>query len=209
MARDTAVTRQKLLGAARQEFAALGVAGARVDRIAELAGVNKERVYGHFGSKDGLFAATVGAAMDELTEAVGTPGDDVAQWVGSVYDFHRERPELLRLLLWEALHHPEPDVVGEQDRAAGYSLKVDALAERLGLAPGPEAAVTLLSLIGLAAWPSAVPQLSRLIVGSHVAEGELGSVVRDCVVQLAGRMAGGGSASERAGSGHETAVADR
>ncbi|WP_138899013.1 TetR/AcrR family transcriptional regulator [Streptomyces chryseus] len=189
MARDTAVTKQKLLGAARQEFAALGVAGARVDRIAELAGVNKERVYGHFGSKEGLFAATVGAAMDELTESVGKPGDDVAQWVGSVYDFHRERPELLRLLLWEALHQREPSVAGEQDRAEGYSLKVDALAERLGIASGPEAAVMLLSLIGLAAWPSAVPQLSRLIVGSRVDAEDLGPVVRECVVELAGRVA--------------------
>lgn len=203
------MTKQKLLDAARQEFAALGVAGARVDRIAELAGVNKERVYGHFGSKDGLFSATVGAAMAELTEAVGTPGDDVARWVGSVYDFHRDRPELLRLLLWEALHHQEPDIAGEQERAAGYSLKVDALAQRLGLASGPEAAVMLLSLIGLAAWPSAVPQLSRLIVGSHVAEGQLGSVVRDCVVELAGRITGGGSASGRAAGGRETGVADR
>ncbi|GAA1525587.1 TetR family transcriptional regulator [Streptomyces albidochromogenes] len=183
------MTKQKLLGAARQEFAALGVAGARVDRIAELAGVNKERVYGHFGSKEGLFAATVGAAMDELTESVGKPGDDVAQWVGSVYDFHRERPELLRLLLWEALHQREPSIAGEQDRAEGYSLKVDALAERLGIASGPQAAVMLLSLIGLAAWPSAVPQLSRLIVGSRVDAEDLGPVVRACVVELAGRMA--------------------
>ncbi|MGW7050791.1 TetR/AcrR family transcriptional regulator [Streptomyces sp. NPDC054887] len=185
------MTKQKLLGAARQEFAALGVAGARVDRIAELAGVNKERVYGHFGSKEGLFAATVGAAMDELTVAVGKPGDDVAQWVGSVYDFHRERPELLRLLLWEALHQREPAIAGEEDRTRAYALKVDALAERLGIAPGPEAAAMLLSLIGLAAWPSAVPQLSRLIVGSQVEPEDMGAVVRASVVELAGRVAAG------------------
>ncbi|MGX1881269.1 TetR/AcrR family transcriptional regulator [Streptomyces sp. NPDC055287] len=199
------MTKQKLLGAARQEFAALGVAGARVDRIAELAGVNKERVYGHFGSKEGLFAATVGAAMDELTEAVGKPGDDVAQWVGSVYDFHRERPELLRLLLWEALHQREPAVSGEKDRAERYALKVDALADRLGIASGPEAAVMLLSLIGLAAWPSAVPQLTRLIVGSRVEEGDLGSVVRACVVELAGRVAVSGAGREQAPGGSRAA----
>ncbi|MFF0446369.1 TetR/AcrR family transcriptional regulator [Streptomyces sp. NPDC004609] len=185
MARDTAVTRQKLLGAARQEFAALGVAGARVDRIAELAGVNKERVYGHFGSKEGLFAATVSAAMDELAEEVGKPGDDIAAWVGSVYDFHRERPELLRLLLWEALSCGGGELPGEQRRAEGYALKVDVLAGRLGVEPGPRAAVVLLSLIGLAAWPNAVPQLTRLILDSRLESADSAEVVRGVVVELA------------------------
>ncbi|GAA0923528.1 TetR/AcrR family transcriptional regulator [Nonomuraea longicatena] len=185
MARDTAATRQKLLAAARQEFAALGVAGARVDRIAELAGVNKERVYGHFGSKEGLFAATVSAAMDELTDEVGKPGDDIAAWVGSVYDFHRERPELLRLLLWEALSRGEGELPGESRRAEGYALKVDALADRLGVEPGPRTAVVLLSLIGLAAWPNAVPQLTRLILGSHQEAADSDDVVRGAVMELA------------------------
>jgi AcrR family transcriptional regulator len=185
MARDTAATRQKLLDAARQEFAALGVAGARVDRIAERAGVNKERVYGHFGSKEGLFAATVSAAMDELTEAVGTPGEDVAAWVGSVYDFHRERPELLRLLLWEGLSRGEEELPGEEQRARSYALKVDTLADRLGVEPGPRTAVALLSLIGLAAWPNAVPQLTRLVLGPRTGSDDPSEVVRGTVVELA------------------------
>ncbi|MER6912526.1 TetR family transcriptional regulator [Streptomyces sp. NPDC000594] len=191
MARDTAVTRQKLLAAARQEFAALGVAGARVDRIAELAGVNKERVYGHFGSKEGLFASTVSAAMDELTEQVGKPGDDIAAWVGSVYDFHRERPELLRLLLWEALSCGGSELPGEERRADGYALKVDALAGRLGVEPGPGAAVVLLSLIGLAAWPNAVPQLARLIIGSRLDAEDSAEVIRSAVVDLASGLVKG------------------
>ncbi|MFI6288521.1 TetR/AcrR family transcriptional regulator [Streptomyces sp. NPDC051018] len=191
MARDTAVTKQKLLAAARQEFAALGVAGARVDRIAELAGVNKERVYGHFGSKEGLFAATVSAAMEELTEEVGTPGDDIAAWVGSVYDFHRERPELLRLLLWEALSRGEGELPGEQRRAEGYALKVEALADRLGVEPGPRTAVVLLSLISLAAWPNAVPQLTRLILGSHADAADSPEAVRGTVVELASGLVRG------------------
>ncbi|MGV9312868.1 TetR/AcrR family transcriptional regulator [Streptomyces sp. NPDC003691] len=185
MARDTAVTRQKLLDAARREFAALGVAGARVDRIAELAGVNKERVYGHFGSKEGLFAAVVEAAMDELTEAVGKPGDSVPDWVGSVYDFHREHPELLRLLLWEALSCGDGELPGEERRADGYALKVTALADRLGVEPGPRTAVLLLSLIGLAAWPSAVPQLTRLVLGAQGGSADAEETVRDVVVGLA------------------------
>lgn len=50
-------TREKLLAAARAEFAEHGIAGARVERIATQAGVNKERLYSNFGSKEKLFHA--------------------------------------------------------------------------------------------------------------------------------------------------------
>jgi len=185
--RDVALTRKKLLAAAREEFAELGIAGARVDRVAARAGVNKERVYGHFGSKEGLFAAVVSAAMDELADAVGAPSGGIADWVGAVYDFHRERPELLRLLMWEALHEWDQDLPGEQERQARYSVKVDILAQRLGLPAGPEAATVLLSLIGLAAWPSAVPQMTRLVVGPHVETRHVQDTIRTSVMALAER----------------------
>lgn len=188
MARDTALTRKKLLEAAAQEFAELGIAGARVDRIAERAGVNKERVYGHFGNKEGLFEAVISSSLNELAEAVSPPGHDIATWVATVYDFHRERPELLRLLLWEALQYRDREVPGEAQRAAGYSEKVEALARQLGVAPGPEAAALLLALIGLAAWPSVVPQLTRLIIGPH-AETRHGQVtLRNCLIDIARRV---------------------
>ena len=50
-------TRRRLLEAATAEFAANGIAGARVDRIAANAGCNKQAIYAYFESKDGLFEA--------------------------------------------------------------------------------------------------------------------------------------------------------
>jgi AcrR family transcriptional regulator len=165
--RDVEATKRKLLNAARREFAAFGIDGARIDRIALQSGVNKERVYGHFGSKDGLFAAAVNAALDELAEAVATPGQDLEAWVGAVYDFHRSRSELVRLLMWEGLHAPDRELPGEPERRARYKSKVAAMADSLGCPAGPQVAATLLCLIGLAAWPSAVPQLTRQIMSSQ------------------------------------------
>jgi TetR/AcrR family transcriptional regulator len=52
-------TRQKVLTAAISEFASNGFAGARVDRIAEQAGVNKAMIYYHFSSKEGLHSAVL------------------------------------------------------------------------------------------------------------------------------------------------------
>jgi TetR/AcrR family transcriptional regulator len=52
-------TRQKVLTAAIDEFAAHGFAGGRVDRIAERGGVNKAMIYYHFSSKEGLHTAVL------------------------------------------------------------------------------------------------------------------------------------------------------
>jgi AcrR family transcriptional regulator len=48
-------SRERILGAALDEFAEHGLAGARVDRIARGAGVNKAMIYYHFDSKEQLY----------------------------------------------------------------------------------------------------------------------------------------------------------
>ena len=64
--RDPVATRQKLLTAARREFARSGLAGARVDEIAARAGVNKQLVYHYFGDKDALYLAVLEWVYEEI-----------------------------------------------------------------------------------------------------------------------------------------------
>src|SRR6201995_1949017 len=64
--RNPEATRQKLLAAARREFAASGLAGARVDEIAARAGVNKQLVYHYFGDKDALYLAVLEWVYEEI-----------------------------------------------------------------------------------------------------------------------------------------------
>lgn len=59
-------TRARILEAARNEFSANGLAGARTERIAEAAGVNKALLYYYFRSKQELY----NAALEELAEKV-------------------------------------------------------------------------------------------------------------------------------------------
>ncbi|MGH3785430.1 MAG: TetR/AcrR family transcriptional regulator [Pseudonocardiaceae bacterium] len=188
MSKGSQHTKELLLAAAREEFAAHGIAGARVDRIAERAGVNKERIYGYFGNKDRLFDAVVTAALDELADAVPLSGqDDPVDYVGRVYDFHRDNPTLLRLLLWEALHYRGQALPCEDDRRARYTTKVTALAKSLNADPSPQVAACLLTLIGLAAWPNAVQQLARLIVGTATETDAFQHTMRAHVVEFARR----------------------
>ena len=52
-----AETRARILDAALKEFSAHGLAGARTEQIASIAGVNKALLYYYFKSKRGLYAA--------------------------------------------------------------------------------------------------------------------------------------------------------
>ncbi|MCO5967103.1 TetR/AcrR family transcriptional regulator [Actinoallomurus soli] len=165
MPRDTAAaTKEALLSAAREEFAAHGIAGARVDRIAERAGVNKERIYGHFGNKEKLFDAVMSQVLDEVIEMVSRDFGDPGEYVARMYDYHRAHPDLLRLMLWEALQYGDQRDY-DDGRRAHYRTKMESLASGLGAEPSVDVGRTLVTLCGLAGWSNAVPQIARLVLG--------------------------------------------
>ena len=58
-------SRALILVAAADEFTTHGFAGARVDRIARHAGVNKQLLFYYFGSKAGLHQAVVRGLIEE------------------------------------------------------------------------------------------------------------------------------------------------
>ena len=60
-------SRDRIVASAIGEFSHYGYSGARVDRIASQAAVNKRMIYHYFGSKQGLWEEV--AASPELAEA--------------------------------------------------------------------------------------------------------------------------------------------
>ena len=59
-------TREMILDGALTEFSEKGFDGARIDEIALRAGVNKNLLYHHYGSKDGLFTALLERTYDTI-----------------------------------------------------------------------------------------------------------------------------------------------
>lgn len=104
-------TRNAILAAARNEFSAKGFHGARVDVIADTAGVNKQRLYANFKDKAGLFAAVLDMAFIDLAkeehQLVNLSEADIpclAERILSCYErLHDRHPEFWRLLAWENL----------------------------------------------------------------------------------------------------------
>ncbi|MBT0773534.1 TetR/AcrR family transcriptional regulator [Kineosporia sp. J2-2] len=106
MAWDTEATRRKLLEAGVRQFAAHGLAGARMDAIGRDAGVNKERVYKYFGDKQQFFAAVLAHELTALLDGIDVAPrgpEAVGAFTAELFDRCRDRPELPRLLAWESL----------------------------------------------------------------------------------------------------------
>ena len=69
-------TRRRILDAALLEFSEHGLAGARVDRIAGLAGANKAMIYYHFKSKKELYGTVMSREMEKIARRVSDSIDE-------------------------------------------------------------------------------------------------------------------------------------
>lgn len=109
--RDPEATREAILAAATHEFAQHGLAGARVDRIAERAGINKRMLYYYFGQKDGLFLAVLEGAYQRIREEEHQlsldrvePTEAIRRLIAFTWNYYIAHPEFLTLLNTENLH---------------------------------------------------------------------------------------------------------
>ena len=111
---DSQATRRRLLDAAYVEFAQYGIAGARVERIAEAAESNKAQIYHYFGSKTQLFDAVFQKATTQMEAEVPSDPDDLAGYAGRLVGLHERRPEIIRICTWQRLErsHGEPGPLG-------------------------------------------------------------------------------------------------
>jgi AcrR family transcriptional regulator len=132
-------TEQRILAAARAVFVRRGTAGARMQEIAEEAGVNQALLHYYFRSKDGLAAAVFKEAAGRLVPAVlRVLGSDasleqkVEQFVHLYIDTVRRSPLLPGYILAEIHYHPER-VVALQDAIGAQPLQMAGeLFQRLG-----------------------------------------------------------------------------
>ncbi len=122
--RDATATRAALLSTAISEFAAKGYSGARVDEIANRAGVNKQLLYHYFGNKDDLYRIALETVYSEIREKeqgldLGnlSPVEAMRALVGYSFDYLFEHPEFIKL------------VNDENAQGARHAAQSDELAE--------------------------------------------------------------------------------
>lgn len=110
-ARNPERTQRYILEAATQEFASHGYAGARIDRIAERAGLNKRLLYYYFGNKDELFQCVLERVYADIRDEERKlrleevdPVEAVRRLVSFTWNYYLEHPEFITLLNSENLH---------------------------------------------------------------------------------------------------------
>jgi len=114
--RDPDRTRALVLSVARQEFAKLGLAGARVDEIVRIAGVSKQVIYYYFSSKDGLFRAALLSSYEEILAnnveyvrkaAGGSPEKRLRNMIVHLFDRIGAHREVISLIVEENRYRGE------------------------------------------------------------------------------------------------------
>jgi len=109
--RDAKRSQGIILAAARDEFAEHGLGGARMDRIAERAKLNKRLIYYYFTSKDDLFLSVLEGTYADIRDAEMqlnltdlAPAQAIRRLTEFTWDYYIQHPEFIILLNSENLH---------------------------------------------------------------------------------------------------------
>ena len=109
--RDADRSRLEILAAALDEFSRYGLSGARMDRIAENAKLNKRLIYYYFTSKDDLFLEALEGAYANIREAEKQlrltdlePTQAIRRLTEFTWEYYIAHPEFITLLNSENLH---------------------------------------------------------------------------------------------------------
>ena len=113
-AEKNAISRQRILEAAREEFARHGYDGASLNMACAEKGISKGIVYHYFASKDELYLACAADCFDGLTAALaqaavtlhGTPAQQLGQYFDARLRYFADHPDALGIFADAALHPP-------------------------------------------------------------------------------------------------------
>ncbi len=164
--RDADATRARLLEAATAEFAAYGIAGARVDRIATAARANKAQIYHYFGSKEALFDAVFGGYAEAATDSGYFDADDLPATAGRIYDQFADTPELARLASWYRLERAgRPETIAAIATANAAKIEAIRAAQHAGRVTDrfPPEIVLALMLVIVAGWGDLPPEFAAVL----------------------------------------------
>jgi AcrR family transcriptional regulator len=157
--RDAEATKALLLRAAIDEFAEYGLAGARIDRIAERAGANKRLIYVYFGDKDKLFDAVIDDQSRSVTVEVPLDDGDLVAFAATRFDYVLANPQARRIAIWRAFERTETT----DDEVASYRARLGSVteAQRAGTVRADIPAADLFALVlrMTESWLSAPPAL--------------------------------------------------
>ncbi|KUJ70087.1 translation initiation factor IF-2 [Streptomyces albus subsp. albus] len=188
---DAERSRRLLLEAAMDEFSAKGFAGARVQDIADRAGVNKQLINYYFGGKEGLYRA-LSRQWLEREEEFNDPSVPLDEIAVRYLRYVLADPRGTRLNAWRALTgdvwEQEPEDLSDLERrqAAGE------------LAAELDPAAVMLLMVGAVSAPAIMPHAVRRIFGVEPDSPEFQEHYTEQVRRMVARLAERPAEGERA-----------
>jgi AcrR family transcriptional regulator len=137
-------TQEDILDVATEEFSTHGLAGARVDQIAERTRTSKRMIYYYFGSKEALYLAVLERSYRKIRtleadlELANLPPEDALRTlIATTFDHDEANPDFVRLVSIENIHHAAHMMRSEAIRDLNVSViqMIEAIIER-GIADG-------------------------------------------------------------------------
>jgi AcrR family transcriptional regulator len=131
---DPDETRNNIIEVATREFADKGLAGARIDEIADKTNSSKRMIYYYFGGKDELYRAVLAKAYSHIREREAErqleamPARKALRaLIELTFDYHASHPDFVRLVMNENIHHGQHIAhvpgIKERNRSVIASLK--------------------------------------------------------------------------------------
>lgn len=140
-------TRERILAAAKAEFARHGVAGARINRIAADASASKDRLYAYFPGKLELYAAVTEQWAAETTARTALTADDLPAYAGRLFDHFVAHPDDARLQAWADLEPLEPRIEEVLRQATASKVEEVRRGQQAGLVTADLHAPVLLRML--------------------------------------------------------------
>ncbi|WUI01007.1 TetR family transcriptional regulator [Spirillospora sp. NBC_00431] len=158
---DAERSRRLLLDAALDEFSAKGFAGARVQDIADRAGVNKQLINYYFGGKEGLYDA-IGRRWLEREAEFNDPSVPFEEIIVRYLRHALDDPRGTRLNAWRGLTEDLGDVPSGDREDLSDLERRQAAGE---LAGDLDPAAVMLAMMAMVAAPVTMPLAVRRVFG--------------------------------------------
>ena len=112
--KDPDAVKEDILTVATDEFAAHGLSGANINKIAEKTSTSKRMIYYYFGDKEGLYCRVlegVYASLRQSEDKLDVEGlDPVAalrRLIEATFEAHANAPHFIRLVMIENIHNAD------------------------------------------------------------------------------------------------------